>query len=70
MRQTEPNPLPLFGDPVGPWHDWFAWFPVRTYDDQLCWLRLVRRRRIQAHHYLSGPCPSAWWQYHNEPEAA
>lgn len=65
MRQTEPNPQPLFGDPVGPWHDHFAWLPVRTYDNQLSWFRWVRRRRIQLHNYL-GHGPDAWWQYHNE----
>lgn len=61
----EPNPIPLFGSPVGPWHDHFAWWPVRTYDGRLAWLRWVRRRSIQKHYYLFGGS-DRWWQYHCE----
>lgn len=34
------------------WHDWFAWYPVRLTDGSICWLEVVRRRRIiNAHDY-------------------
>lgn len=66
MRQTEPNPMPMFGSPIGPWHDWFAWKPVRTYDERLVWFRWVRRRNIQLHSYLPSRGPDRWWQYHCE----
>lgn len=52
-----------FADQIGPWHDWFAWFPVRTYDGKWVWLRTVRRCRAQTHAYLSGPIQQ-WWVYH------
>ena len=55
---------PLFGDPIGPWHEWFAWRPVRTYDHRLAWMTTVKRRRIQGHEYLShGAALDQWWQY-------
>lgn len=31
---SEPNPKMMFTDPVGPWHWWFAWHPVRTFDQR------------------------------------
>lgn len=58
-------PHPMFGNPIGPWHDWFCWYPTRTYDGRLVWLRWLRRRRIQKHSYLFGG-PDAWWQVHCE----
>lgn len=64
-RQTEPNPRHVFFDAVGPWHDWFAWYPIRTYDYRLCWMRFVRRRRLQKHYWLHGG-PDHAWQYHCE----
>ena len=37
----EPTALrPMFGDPIGEWHQWFAWRPVFTYDRRLVWLRI------------------------------
>lgn len=62
----EPNPKPIFGDPIGPWHWWFAWKPIRTYDARIAFLRWVRRRCIQKHAYLPGGGPDQWWQYHAE----
>jgi hypothetical protein len=53
---------PRFGNPVGPWHNWFAWKPVQTYDMRWVWLRRVRRRCIQKHEYLTGGA-DFWWQY-------
>lgn len=59
-----PNPpRPQFGDPCGPWRGFFAWRPVSTYDGVRVWLRPVLRRRIQRHHFLSGPGDDFWWQY-------
>nr|DAU40293.1 MAG TPA: hypothetical protein [Caudoviricetes sp.] len=26
------------------WHEWFAWYPVRTDDNTICWLEYVVRR--------------------------
>lgn len=58
------DPKPMFGDPIGPWRPWFAWYPVRSYDGVLLWLCKVGRRRIQKHDYLIGGEPLAqWWQY-------
>jgi hypothetical protein len=56
------DPTPFFGLPVGDWHAWFAWKPVRTFDGRLCWLRWVKRRYIQKHACLSGG-PNFWWQF-------
>jgi hypothetical protein len=53
---------PLFGDPVGPWHSWFAWWPVRSFDNRIIWLRFCSRRCIQKHQYLDGGS-DFWWQY-------
>lgn len=55
------DPRPMFGDPIGPWHRWFAWLPVRTYDGRRVWLRTIWRRGIQLHGHLPGP--GFWWQY-------
>ena len=61
----DPDPKMMFTSPVGPWHDHFAWLPVRTYDRRLVWLRWVRRRAMQKHQYLTGG-PDFSWQYHRE----
>ena len=53
---------PLFGSPIGPWHRYFAWYPVDTFDRGWKWLRAVERRRIQRHVYLDGGA-DRWWQY-------
>ena len=58
-------PRPTFGDPIGPWRRVFAWWPTRTYDRQLVWLRPVWRRCIQKHDYLYGG-DDFWWQYATE----
>lgn len=58
--RAEPNPQPFFGDAVGPWHDHFAWLPIRTYEQQLVWLRWVRRRSVRGG-------TAIWFQYHAEP---
>jgi hypothetical protein len=56
------DPTPMFGRPVGCWHAWFAWKPVRTFDRRLSWLRWVKRRCIQKHDYLDGGA-DFWWQF-------
>lgn len=60
---------PLGGHAIGPWHNYFAWTPVRTYDYRIFWLRMIRRRRLQKNLTLPGP-PVQWWQYKSveEPE--
>lgn len=63
--QTEPDPQMMFVAPVGPWHDWFAWRPIRTYDQRLVWFRRCRRRCLQLHQHLDG-APQFSWQYHCE----
>lgn len=62
---SDPNPKMMFGDPIGPWHDWFAWFPIRTYDQRFAWFRWVRRQSVQKHQYLTGGA-DFWWRYHIE----
>lgn len=61
-EEFQMEPVPLFGDPVGPWHRWFAWCPVDTFDGGYRWLSVVWRRRIEKHHYLPGGV-DRWWQY-------
>lgn len=53
---------PMFGYPVADWYRLFAWLPVDTYDQGWKWLRVVERRRIQKHAYLSDGA-QRWWQY-------
>jgi len=52
-----------FASPVSLWHKWFAWFPVRTWDNRLIWLKQVERRMLAKHSHLSGPS-SEWFEYH------
>lgn len=56
------DPKPIFGDAIGPWRPWFAWYPVESFDGVWMWLRTVGRRRIQKHEYLYGGA-DFWWQY-------
>ena len=53
---------PYFGNPVGPWHKWFAWHPIQTYDFRWIWLKTVERRGVQKHSSLNGG-PNHWFQY-------
>jgi hypothetical protein len=53
---------PRFGSPIGPWHKWWAWRPVHSYDRRLIWLRPCWRRCIQKHNYLDGG-GEFWFQY-------
>lgn len=57
---------PKFGFPVGPWHVWFAWHPVWTWDGRLTWLRTVKRRLIQKHDHMPTECPCDWWEYERQ----
>ena len=63
MKFSTPNHRPLFGTPIAPWHWWFSWHPVGTWDGRIVWLVPVMRRRIQKHSYLTGP-DFNWWEYH------
>lgn len=60
-------PEPLFGDPIAPWHKWFAWKPVMLWDGRVVWFRYVYRRLIQKHYWLDGGS-DFWWQYSMEKE--
>lgn len=55
-------PAPMFGDIIGPWHRWFAWRPVETFDGRKVWMRRVNRRRVQTKIWLPGSLDQ-WWQY-------
>lgn len=37
----------VFGGTFGPWHEWFAWFPVDTKWHGWKWLTKVERRRYR-----------------------
>jgi hypothetical protein len=54
---------PMFGNPIAPWHRWFAWRPIDTVDRGTIWLRVVYRRRILKHSYVDGNGPDFWFQY-------
>ena len=56
---------PLFGSPISPWHRWFAWRPVRTYDRGWRWLVPLWRRRYQTKLNLPGPT-DRWFGYYVE----
>lgn len=53
---------PMFGEPIAPWRNWFAWRPVETVDGGWCWLQTVRYRRVYKHQYLRGGA-DFWFQY-------
>lgn len=53
---------PAFGRAIAPWHHWFAWYPVPTWDGRWSWLRTLHRRWVQKHDYLTGG-PLGWWEY-------
>lgn len=55
-----------FADRVGPWHKFFAWKPVTTYDQRKVWLRRAWRACYQKHHYLIGGA-DFWFVYSIEP---
>jgi hypothetical protein len=60
-------PSSQFGDVIAPWHKWFAWKPVKTWDHRTVWLRNILRRPIQFKSNLDGPCVKGWWwQYHSD----
>jgi hypothetical protein len=53
---------PMFGNPLTPWRPWFAWRPIKTWDQRRRWLCWVERRLIQKHIYLDGG-HDFWWQH-------
>ncbi|WP_123702305.1 hypothetical protein [Rathayibacter sp. PhB127] len=53
---------PQFGWAFSRWHRYFAWRPIQTVDRGWVWLRMVNRRRIQKHDYLSGGA-DFWFQH-------
>lgn len=58
---------------TGPWHLWFAWFPVDTVTHGWRWLRPVERRLVQSEGSMpmGDPLPSGTfdraWQYRIVP---
>lgn len=38
----------------GPWHDWFAWYPVNTDDYGWRWLQTLHRRKCRTGHEVVG----------------
>lgn len=56
---------PMFGDFIGEWHKWFAWWPVYTYDNRRVWLRCVWRRCVM-NKYIIDPVQRKWWWYQIE----
>lgn len=52
---------PAFGEYTGSWHKWFAWKPVKTYDQRFVWLRMVWRRGVYKHQYLHGGRDFWFW---------
>lgn len=61
-RVKVPDPKPMFGFPIGPWHDYFAWWPVKTYDNRTIWFQWVKRRCIQANDWIDTR-QEHWFQY-------
>lgn len=49
VKMASGEPVPMFGDPIGPWHWHFTWRPVRSYDQRLIWPRWVEGHCIQKH---------------------
>lgn len=50
----------MFYDPIGPWHDWFAWYPVDTVTHGWKWMVTLERRRIQTQLHLPVPVSRCW----------
>lgn len=51
---------------TGPWHRWFAWYPVRTEQHGWRWLRTVERRQLTGP--IFSPLDSPYlWEYRPTP---
>lgn len=44
---------PSRGGTESEWHKWFAWYPIRTIDDEKVWLEIVYRRKIYSYSFAS-----------------
>lgn len=51
---------PMFGFPISPWDQRFAWLPTPTVDRGWIWLARYWRRRIELYNHLPGN--GRWWQ--------
>jgi len=54
-----PEFKPQFGFIINGWHEWFAWYPVRTFDLRWVWLRKIYRAGVQRSDHINGG--SAFW---------
>ena len=64
MEVNPPKHRPMFSQYASPWHKWFAWRPVTTWDGRLVWLKVVYRRRIFPSLLIEG-CADPWMEYHS-----
>ena len=44
----------------GPAHKWFAWFPVKTWDNRWVWGETINRRRVFKKTHIDGPDWQFW----------
>lgn len=51
----------------GPWHHWFAWYPVSTQQHGWRWLRTVERRQITGPTFTPYEKPYLW-EYRPTPD--
>lgn len=51
---------PMFGFPISPWDQRYAWLPTPTVDRGWIWFKPFWRRRCQLRNYLPGV--GEWWQ--------
>lgn len=56
------DPKPRFGAPITDWTTWFAWHPIKTWDQRWRFLCRVKRRLILKYQSLDGGA-DFWWQY-------
>lgn len=64
-RWIEPGEC-RFSVPAGPWVNWFAWRPVKTWDRRWAWLRPIQRRLMIVKWHLEPGGGTEWWQYRRD----
>ena len=53
--------IDMMADAYGPWHRWFAWYPVRTEQHGWRWLRTVERRQLTGPTFSPYDSPHLWF---------